>query len=186
LRATGNGRVPKKSFRHAIALDPNRSESHRDFAKFFFTPLGRAAEAIEQLRLAENADPLAPDVHNLLSSKLVSAGKYEEATQHCNKLPADYWGKTECLGNVRLQQGEPMTPSGSSKQLSFGACGRVMNFVAFLALPMLGRAAATMRKDLRRRARSTHSTRLGSMQLWETRTGRSKPWIELQRLGLSE
>ncbi len=95
----------ERSFRHAIALDPNRSESHRDFAKFFFAPLGRAAEAIEQLRLAEKADPLAPDVHNLLSSRLVSAGKYEEAAQHCDKLPEDYWGKTECLGNVRLQQG---------------------------------------------------------------------------------
>jgi tetratricopeptide (TPR) repeat protein len=101
----GQWESSEKSFRHAIALDPNRSESHRDFAKFFFAPLGRGAEAIEQLRLAEKADPLAPDVHNLLSSRLVSAGRYEEAAQHCDKLPPDYRGKTECLGNVRLQQG---------------------------------------------------------------------------------
>jgi adenylate cyclase len=101
----GQWESSEKSFRHAIALDPNRSESHRDFAKFFFAALGRGDEAIEQLRLAEKADPLAPDVHNLLSSGLISAGRYEEAAQHCDKLPPDYWGKTECLGNVRLQQG---------------------------------------------------------------------------------
>jgi adenylate cyclase len=101
----GQWEICEKSFRHAISLDPNRSESHRDLAKFFFEPLGRGAEAIEQLRLAEKADPLAPDVHNLLSAALISAGRYDEAAQHCDKLPPDYWGKTECLGNVRLQQG---------------------------------------------------------------------------------
>ena len=101
----GQWEMSEKSFRHAIALDPNRSESHRDFASFFFAPLGRGAEAIVQLRLAEKADPLAPDVHNLLSARLISAGRYDEAAQHCDKLPVNYWGKNECLGNVRLQQG---------------------------------------------------------------------------------
>src|SRR5206468_7706226 len=50
----------EKSFRRAIELDPGRSMSHEHFATFLLWPLGRIEEALQQLRVAEKADPLSP------------------------------------------------------------------------------------------------------------------------------
>ena len=36
---------------------------------------------------------------------LISAGRYDEAAGHCEKLPADHPAKSECLGRARLGQG---------------------------------------------------------------------------------
>ena len=36
---------------------------------------------------------------------LISAGRYDEAADHCQKLPADYRERSGCLGRVRLGQG---------------------------------------------------------------------------------
>ena len=53
----------EKSFRRAIELDPSRSMSYAHFAMFLLLPLGRIEEALQQMRVAEKADPLSPDVH---------------------------------------------------------------------------------------------------------------------------
>ena len=50
----------EKSFRHSIELDPNRSGSYCDFAMYLRLTLGRLSEAIQQLHVAEKADPLSP------------------------------------------------------------------------------------------------------------------------------
>ena len=78
-----------KSFRRAIELDPNRSTSYGHFAMFLLLPLGRIEEALQQLRVAEKADPLSPEVHYDLAYVLTSAGRYDEAASYCEKLPAD-------------------------------------------------------------------------------------------------
>ena len=36
---------------------------------------------------------------------LISAGRYDESAEHCQKLPADYPTKSECLGRALLGQG---------------------------------------------------------------------------------
>ena len=36
---------------------------------------------------------------------LISAGQYDEAASHCEKQPADFRNKPECLGRARLGQG---------------------------------------------------------------------------------
>ncbi|MBK5294923.1 MAG: hypothetical protein JJE04_24995 [Acidobacteriia bacterium] len=95
----------EKSFRHAIELEGNRSMSHVNFAAFLLQPLGRIEEALQQLRIAEKADPLSPEVHYYLSSMLNAAGRSDEAVKYCDKLPADYWAKSGCLAGVRLHQG---------------------------------------------------------------------------------
>jgi hypothetical protein len=40
-----------------------------------------------------------------LCSTLISAGRYDEAFGHCEKLPADFVFKSGCLGRTRFWQG---------------------------------------------------------------------------------
>jgi serine/threonine-protein kinase len=95
----------ERSFRRAIELDPNRSMSYDHFAFFLLWPLGRIQEAIQQMRVAEKADPLSPAVRHDLSYVLIPAGRYQEAADLCQKLPADRRGRIDCLGRAHLGQG---------------------------------------------------------------------------------
>src|SRR5262249_36643677 len=101
----GQWEQSEKSFRHAIGLDPGRSESHGHFGLFLLFPLGRIDEALGQLRVAEKSDPLSPEVHFDLALTLISAGRYDEAAGQCEKLPADFRFKSDCLGRARFWQG---------------------------------------------------------------------------------
>ncbi len=95
----------EKSFRRAIELDPSRSASYDHFAVFLLLPLGRVGEALQQMRVAEKIDPLSSEVRFDVAYVLLSAGRYDEAAGYCEKLPADFRGKTSCLGRARLGQG---------------------------------------------------------------------------------
>jgi TolB-like protein/Flp pilus assembly protein TadD len=95
----------EQSFRRAIKIDPSRPESHGHFAMYLLLPLGRIEEALKQVRAAEKADPLSPEVQGWLAYVLISAGQYDEAASHCEKQPADFRNKPQCLGRARLGQG---------------------------------------------------------------------------------
>jgi serine/threonine-protein kinase len=95
----------EQSFRRAITIDPSRPESHGHFALYLLLPLGRIEEALLQVRAAEKADPLSPEIQGWLAYVLISAGQYDEAASHCEKQPADFRNKPECLGRARLGQG---------------------------------------------------------------------------------
>ena len=95
----------EKSFRRGIELDPNHSTSYANFALFLLLPLGRIEEALRELRVAEKIDPLAPEVHFKSAYVLFSAGRYDEAAGHCEKLPADYSNNSWCVGRALLGQG---------------------------------------------------------------------------------
>ena len=103
----GQWEQSERSFRRAIELDRNRSNSYDDFATYLLLVLGRTEEALQQLRVAENIDPLSPEVQRYLGYVLTSAGRYDEAAGHCEKLPADAdsRARSECLGRARLGQG---------------------------------------------------------------------------------
>ncbi len=96
----------EKSFRRAIELDPNSAMYYGHFAMYHLLPLGRIGEALEQLRVAEQADPLSYEVQFDASYVLFAAGRYNEASHHCDKLPADAPDKSWCLGRLRLEQGK--------------------------------------------------------------------------------
>jgi len=89
----------EKSFRRAIELDPNNSQTYADFSEWLLWPLGRIDEALHQMRLALKADPLSTFIQFRLAVTLMSAGKYDEASAYCGAEP-------ECLGRVRLGQGK--------------------------------------------------------------------------------
>jgi serine/threonine-protein kinase len=95
----------EKSFNRAIELEVSRSSSYGSFASFLLLPLGRIDEALRQSRVAEKLDPLSPGIQWGLASVLLSAGRYDEAVGYCEKLPADHWRRSACLGRARLGQG---------------------------------------------------------------------------------
>jgi tetratricopeptide (TPR) repeat protein len=113
----------EKSFRRAIELDPNCAMYYGHFAMYLLVPLGRIEEALQQLRVAEKADPLSYEVHFDAAFVLIAAGRYDEASVHCDKLPADAPDKTWCVARLGLDQGR----AGESIRLleaDFGASGR--------------------------------------------------------------
>jgi adenylate cyclase len=84
----------EKSFRRAVELEPGRSATRTDFALSLLMPLGRLDEALTQARLAEKNDPLSPNVQQVLSNVLFSAGRLDEAAAHC---------KQPCVRAMNLQ-----------------------------------------------------------------------------------
>jgi tetratricopeptide (TPR) repeat protein len=101
----GRWEQSETSFRRAIELDPSRSISYGHFAMYLLLPLGRIQEALQQVRVAEKADPLSAEIQYNLAYGLTSAGRYDEAAAHCERLPAGYEARSECLGRARLGQG---------------------------------------------------------------------------------
>jgi TolB-like protein/Tfp pilus assembly protein PilF len=96
----------EKSFRHAIRLDPGRSETYEHFAVFLLWPLNRTGEALEQLRLAERADPLSARIWASEGHLLIMRGRYDEAIDKCQKLPDGYESKTQCLARASIGKGK--------------------------------------------------------------------------------
>jgi tetratricopeptide (TPR) repeat protein len=58
------------------------------------------------LRVAEKADPLSPAIEATLNYVLISAGRYGEAADVCQKMRAGGPGMSDCLGRVCLFQGK--------------------------------------------------------------------------------
>jgi tetratricopeptide (TPR) repeat protein len=91
----------EQSFRRAIELDPNKALVRLDLAMNLLLPLEWISNALQQVRLAEKSDPLSPDVQDVYAYVLISAGRFDEAEEHCQKSGAP----NECLGRIRIGQG---------------------------------------------------------------------------------
>jgi TolB-like protein len=96
----------ERSFRHAINLNPARAETHEHFASFLLWPLNRTKEAMEQLRLAETADPLSARVRSSKGQVLIADRRYDEAIDNCQKLPEGYESRIQCLGRALTGKGK--------------------------------------------------------------------------------
>jgi serine/threonine protein kinase len=73
------------AFRRAIELDPNRSQTHLDFASSLLMPLGRTGEAVAEARLVRKNDPLSRNVRQVLTTDLTEVVDRRD-THNC---PAD-------------------------------------------------------------------------------------------------
>lgn len=91
----------EQSFHRAIELDPKAAAAHVDFAMNLLLPTGWISLALNQIRLAEQSDPLSPDVQEAYAYILISAGEFDQAEEHCRKSGSP----AECLGRIRLGQG---------------------------------------------------------------------------------
>jgi len=98
----------EKAFRRAIQLNPNLARSREDFALSVLLPLGRLDEAVRELRIALELDPLSPNVLNPLDFVLVSAGRYDEVLDNCRRVltvaPDDIFAE-QLSGRALLQKG---------------------------------------------------------------------------------
>ena len=101
----GQWEQAEQSFRRAIEIDPNSSAAHDHFSRFYYWPLGRMKEAVGEARAAERNDPLSTWAHAELGTVLLTAGRYDEAADECQNLPADYQMGLVCLGRARFGQG---------------------------------------------------------------------------------
>src|SRR6202035_293778 len=130
----GQWAMSEASFRRAIEIDRNRSESYGDFAVYVLMQQGRIREALHEMRLAQRSDPLSAEVRSQLAYVLLSSHLYDEAASECEKLPEDgeWWPapsepvRYECLGRARMGQGRfreavEILAAGIAKGVPIGA-----------------------------------------------------------------
>ena len=161
----------EKSFRHAIEIDPNRSDTHIHFASWLLWVLGRLDEALQQLRVAEKADPLSVRVQAALADILISTGRYDEAFDYAQKLPAHDFFKSQLLARARLGQGR----TGEAIQFLLGdpTLSTGPQTRGFLGTLMRGRAAVR-RPNKWRPPRVIPTSKPSSLPVSATRTAHSK------------
>jgi tetratricopeptide (TPR) repeat protein len=94
-------------FRKAIELEPNNATSHQWYAEFLWT-LGRFDEAIEQIELAEELDPLALIIRSVKAWAYYFAGNMDRAiveSERAIELDPTFNGSYLILGNAKRYTG---------------------------------------------------------------------------------
>jgi serine/threonine-protein kinase len=71
----------ERAFRRAITLNPSYSVAHSWYGVWVLRPLGRFEEAIREVRIGMQLDPLAPFMHNNLGLVLYYARRYDDAIE---------------------------------------------------------------------------------------------------------
>jgi len=75
----------ERELRSAIALNPSYAPAHRWFGRLL-TEKGDLVAALEELRIAEEADPLSPDIQSILARTLLALGQTDEARAKMHRL----------------------------------------------------------------------------------------------------
>jgi serine/threonine-protein kinase len=95
-------------FSKAMAATPVPLMVRFRYAQFYLHPFGRFAEAIEQMQLALDADPVSVVLHFTMASTLYSARRYREAMEYARRgleidanFPYNWW----TLGMTQLDAG---------------------------------------------------------------------------------
>lgn len=96
----------EQSFRQAIEIAPSLSSAHGMLARFVLWPRGRIAEALREMQIAEQNDPLSPQAHQDLADVLLSVGRYDESERQCKQIPTDVDYRNQCLGRALLFEGK--------------------------------------------------------------------------------
>ena len=85
-----NWPAAEKEFQRALALNPNYALAHHWHGNLYLSPLGRHAEAIAELKRAQELDPLSLIVQTDLGFAYFFAGQYDAAfSQYQKVLAAD-------------------------------------------------------------------------------------------------
>jgi tetratricopeptide (TPR) repeat protein len=75
----------EREFQRVFEQQPDHSIAHQAYGMMCLAPQGRTAEAIRELKIARDLDPLGLWVHGQLSFALLLAGHYQEAIEQCRK-----------------------------------------------------------------------------------------------------
>jgi TolB-like protein/Tfp pilus assembly protein PilF len=78
----------EKEFQRALALNPNYAQAHHWHGNLYLSPLGRHAEAIEELKRAQDLDPLSLIVKTDLGFAYFFAGQSDTALLQYRKVLA--------------------------------------------------------------------------------------------------
>jgi tetratricopeptide (TPR) repeat protein len=96
----------EREFQRAIALNPSYATAHQWYAGHL-AAMGRYTEAIAQIRLAHELDPLSPRIDANVAMMLYYARQYDRALEQARQLvelDPEYPGTYCMLGNVLLQK----------------------------------------------------------------------------------
>jgi TolB-like protein len=72
-----------REFRSAIELGPNNASARSNYAFSYLLPMGRAAEAVNQLREVVKFDPLSIAANQMLAFAFYASRRYDEAIHQC-------------------------------------------------------------------------------------------------------
>lgn len=94
----------EKEFRRALELNPSDAEAHRMYS-VFLSAMGRADEALAEIRTAQGLDPLSLLTNSTAGWTFYFARQYDRAIEQCQKvleLDPNYVGAHACLGYAYL------------------------------------------------------------------------------------
>ena len=147
----------ERSFRRAIELAPRDVLWRGHFAMAVLLPLGRIDEAIHELRIAEEIDPLSPHTHVALSWALRAAGRFDEAHFHCQKAAQNDRQRSSCWARALLRHeraeeavrileaawmGHLLEPGGHVLAVAYAKAGRIQDAERIATMvPRLGSKA---------------------------------------------
>ena len=75
----------EREFKRAIELNPNNAGAHSGYGLHYLVPMRRFDEAVEELKRAQEIEPLSLSINASLGSVLTSARRYDEAIAHLKK-----------------------------------------------------------------------------------------------------
>ncbi|MBZ5561389.1 MAG: protein kinase [Acidobacteriia bacterium] len=102
VRFLGDWNWPEaeKEFKRALELDPGSGEAHRRYTDYL-SEMGRADEAIAEVRRTQKLDPLSTSTQVAMGWTFYFARRYDEAIEQCGKvvgLEANSVNAHNCLG----------------------------------------------------------------------------------------
>jgi TolB-like protein/Flp pilus assembly protein TadD len=139
----------EKEFQRALALNPNYALAHHWYGNLYLSPLGRQADAIAELKRAQELDPLSLIVQTDLGFAYFFAGQYDAAfSQYQNVLAANpsfapvhwvlgqYYFEREMYGPAVEELAQLLSHNGDAEmarriRASYTA-GRAQEFLRFI------------------------------------------------------
>ena len=97
-----NWSAAKKEYKRAIALNPNLAKAHQGYA-FYLAAMGRIDEAMKEIKLAEELDPLSLVIKMHVGLVYYGAGEYQQAIrayQAALEIEPNFSGTHALLGWV--------------------------------------------------------------------------------------
>jgi len=97
----------EKEFLRAIELNPNYATAHQWYAEYL-SPMGRHQEALAQIKLAQELDPISPIIGAGLAGVLYYAREYDQAIEQAGKtleIDSSFVNATRVLSAAYQAQG---------------------------------------------------------------------------------
>ncbi len=130
-----NWPVAEKEFKRAIQLNPGYATAHHWYA-FYCASQGRMEEALREIRLAQQLDPLSLIINTDVGEILYNSRRYDEAVEQSRKtleMDPNFAAAHNCLGVTYLakqQYPESIAELETAVRLSHGQ----PHFMAYLGI----------------------------------------------------